>query len=542
MKAVHRLVYPAAFLLTLGAAAPTQTTGPPTAEPKPTASASAQATGSPVVRLKSGRVRGVDKGAVRTFSGIRYAQPPVGRLRWALPKPVRPWSGVADATRPGAACPQAKMPGVPPTAEDCLYVNVTMPRHSGGKPLPVMVWIHGGGFTSGAGSQYDAQRLAAQGNVMVVTVNYRLGALGYFGHEELTGSGTFGMADQIAALRWTRRNAAALGGDPGNVTVFGQSAGGMSTCGLLTTPASAGLFDKAIVSSGSCMIDWAEGGLFPSSPAHAPYTSLATTKKDGAALARTLKCDKGSARETLDCLRKLPVAAFLPHMTKFSDHLTYGTPLLPRNPAEALRKGTFQRVPVISGGTRDEMRAFIGGAAMAGQKFTAERYPELLRTAFGDRAGEVQARYPLSAYDSPAMAWAAVNTDRSWACPTLEADRLLARHTDVYAYEFGDRDAPNVNGIDVPGLPPGAAHASDLPSLFDLNGVYALPTPPQQRLGAQMVDYWTAFARSGDPNGKGSPRWARFTGQGPVLGLVPDAVRPVGYAADHQCSFWNKLG
>ncbi|MEO3803141.1 carboxylesterase family protein [Nonomuraea sp. B1E8] len=533
MRIVHRLVYFAVVLLTLGAAAPPQTTGPPTPAPQP---------GSPIVRLHSGQVRGVDKGGVRTFSGIRYAEPPIGRLRWESPKAVRAWRGVADATKPGAACPQAKIPGLPPTDEDCLFLNVTMPRNADGKRLAVMVWFHGGGFTSGAGSQYDAQRLATQGNVVVVTVNYRLGVLGYFGHEGLAGSGTFGMADQLAALRWTRRNAAVLGGDPRNVTVFGQSAGGMSTCALLTSPASAGLFDKAIVSSGSCLIDWPDGGLYPSSPGHTPYTSLATARKDGAALAAGLKCDKGSARETLDCLRDRPVADLLPHMAAFSDHLTYGTPLLPANPAEALRKGTFHRVPVISGGNRDEMRPFIGGAIMAGQKFTAERYPELLSKAFGDKADEVQARYPLSAYDSPALAWATVITDRSWACATLEADRLLARRTNVHAYEFGDRNAPNVNGIEVPGFPMGAAHAGDLPSLFDLNGVNLLPTPPQQRLGALMVDYWTTFARTGDPNGKGSPRWSRFTGQEPVLGLVPDRVQPIDYGANHQCSFWKKLG
>lgn len=528
MTIAYRLISAATALITLGTATPAQPTGPPAS--------------APVVRLHSGLVRGADTGAVRTFLGVRYAEPPVGRLRWAPPKAARPWHGVADGTRPGDACPQPPAPGLPPTDEDCLSLNVTMPRDAGGERLPVMVWFHGGGFTGGTGGAYDARRLATEGNVIVVTANYRLGVLGYFGHQGLADSGTYGLADQIAALRWTRRNAAALGGDPRNVTVFGQSAGGMSTCALLTSPAAAGLFDKAIVSSGSCLIDWPDGVLYPSSPGHTPYTSLTTTRKDGAALAARLHCDKGSARQRLDCLRDWPVAELLPHTHAFSDHLTYGTPLLPRDPARALRAGTFHRVPVISGGTRDEMRAFIGGAIMAGQKFTAERYPELLRKAFGEQADAVRARYPLSAYDSPAMAWAAVTTDRSWACPTLTADRLLARHTDVYAYEFGDRNAPNVNGIDVPGFSPGAAHAGDLPSLFDLGGVNLLPTPAQQRLGARMVGYWTTFARTGDPNGPKAPRWPRFTGHGSVLGLVPDAVRPVDYDADHQCSFWNKLG
>lgn len=496
-----------------------------------------------VVGLATGQVRGVDTGVARTFSGIRYAEPPVGDLRWTPPKPAKPWSGIADATKPGKECAQTPVEGAPPatTGEDCLFLNVTTPRRPSAEPLPVVVWFHGGGYTTGAGSQYDAQRMATEGNVVVVTINYRLGVFGYFGHPDLPGSGNFGLADQLAALEWTERNAAAFGGDNANVTLYGQSAGAMSACAMLTSPAAEGLVDKAILSSGSCLLDWPTGSMFPSAPASTPYSALATTESDGAAAAEKMGCGKDS--DPVGCMRRKPVDDLLRDDVNqsFANHLTYDTPLLPNNPADALREGQFLRVPVISGGNHDEMRPFIAGAAMQ-QPITAERYPELLRNTFGDNADAVAARYPLSDYQSPALAWATVTTDSTWSCDTLAGDRLLAEHTPVYAYEFADKNAPNVNGIESPDMPMGAAHATELPSLFDLYGQDLL-TPEQRPLAAQMIDYWTTFAHTGDPNSANSPRWRQFDEDAPVLSLAPepDGIRPADYAADHKCGFWQDI-
>lgn len=215
-----------------------------------------------IVRLDSGRIRGQDDGTVRTYSGIRFAQPPVGELRWKDPVAAKPWKGVADATKPARQCTQMEA-GKQIGGEDCLFLDVNAPAKPTRTALPVMVWLYGGGYTTGAGSAYDARRLADEGDVVVVTPNYRLGAFGYLALKGLAGSGTFGLADQLEALRWVQRNAAAFGGDPRNVTLFGQSAGGMSTCALLTSPAARGLIDKAIIQSGSCMLDWVSGTYLP---------------------------------------------------------------------------------------------------------------------------------------------------------------------------------------------------------------------------------------------------------------------------------------
>ncbi|WP_371775589.1 carboxylesterase/lipase family protein [Streptomyces sp. NBC_01438] len=507
--------------------------------PPETAAAVAPTHAPVTVRVDAGLLRGESAATVRHFLGVPYARPPVGGLRWAPPHPAAHWPGVREAVRPGNRCPQTEGgPGQPAsTDEDCLFANVTTPREvAPGAKLPVMVWWHGGGYTSGAGSDYNADRLAAQGNVIVVTLNSRLGVFGYFGLPGLPGSGNFGLADQLAGTRWAKDNARAFGGDPDNITVFGESSGGMSVCAALTSPRAPGLVDRASIASGSCLLDWPTGGLYPGAPRQTPYVPLRQDQEDGLAAARSAGCPSGE----LSCMRKKPAADLLPLNEDFADHLTYGTPLLPLNPATALREGRFLRVPVISGGNRDEARAYVGGAMLAGvPPITAKTYPAMLRTTFGDDAGRVAARYPLSRYASPPLAWSTVISDASWACETAASDRQLAAHTTVYPYEFADPDAPDVNRMNIPGLPMGATHATDLPSLFDLGGKYLLKTKAQQAMGATMVMYWTTFARTGSPNHAGAPKWdagtVRGTGQ---LQFVPGRIRETDVAAEHQCPFW----
>jgi para-nitrobenzyl esterase len=238
-----------------------------------------------IVRTDSGPVHGTVTNEHRIFSAIPYAAAPVGELRWRPPQPPEPWSTPRDATKPGARCPQlpsAEFGSPGSVNEDCLSLNVTTPWPADpDRQKPVMVWIHGGGFFGGAGSDYDARRLAVGGDIVVVTVNYRLGLLGFLGHPNLGDSGNFGLQDQQAALRWVRRNAAAFGGDPNTVTLFGESAGAWSTCVHLASPTAAGLFHRAVVQSGSCMMDWPNNALFPGTPAGSPWTARSQVEASG---------------------------------------------------------------------------------------------------------------------------------------------------------------------------------------------------------------------------------------------------------------------
>jgi para-nitrobenzyl esterase len=499
--------------------------------------------GSAVVRTTGGAVRGTVTGDHRSFDGIPYAAPPVGPLRWAPPRPAEPWRGTRDATRPGNECPQtAGFLGDPPsTTEDCLYLNVTTPRGIGARKLPVMFWIHGGGFYSGAGSLYGAGRLAEQGDVIVVTLNYRLGVFGFLAHPSLDGhdgpSGDYGLQDQQAALRWVRDNAAAFGGDPRNVTLFGESAGGISTCSHLASPASAGLFQRAIIQSGPCAL----AGQWPYPDGNWTVRPRATAERQGESLTAKLGCDTTS--DTVACLRGKSV----PELLDASDGgqgygPAAGGRVLPLTPEEALARGRFARVPVIQGTTRDEHRTFVAALeTFTGHVATDADYRGGIEAFFGeDKAAKVLAEYPREAYDSASTALAAVWTDSAWACPALDTDTMLSARVPTYAYEFADEKAPWASDGSAPSFPTGAFHASELQYLFDDAQFRAPLTADQRHLSDQMIRYWTTFARTGNPNGAHSPAWRPFAGD-TVQSLGTGGTRPANLAAEHRCGFWRSL-
>ncbi|MFF3209223.1 carboxylesterase/lipase family protein [Streptomyces sp. NPDC002886] len=535
----------------------------------------------PVVETDRGAARGREAAGYLTFEGIPYAAPPTGPLRWRPPEPAARWVGVRDAGAPGARCVQlpAVGPGAPSGSEDCLFLNVTVPGTAigAGRPSstagigssrgagtsgvaarPVMVWFHGGGFMNGAGDLYRPGRLASAGGAVVVTVNYRLGIFGLFGHPSLRGAPAFALADQQAALRWVRANAARFGGDPGNVTVFGESAGGLSVCLHLTSPASAGLFHRAIVQSGSCSLTVPARSLLPALPAYEPFVPESRTVARGTEAAVRLGCGRPADAEVLECLRGLaPEVLATPGLMTLFSAVSYGTPLLPTEPRRALERGEFHRVPVVQGSTRDEMRIFLGQTLAAYPVADAQAYRARLRAAFGSRsAGLVEAAYPVTAHPTPALAFAAALTDASFVCPQLRDSRALARHVPTYDYGFDDRSAPDFTGLPpVPGFPYGASHGSELPYLFDTG----LPMSAAQRvLAERMTDYWTRFAATGDPNAPGTgPWWPRSPA---VLSLAPPSVesqdsaprdsapqdaggiRPVDAAARHHCGLWDSVG
>ncbi len=502
------------------------------------------------VRTDSGPVAGTVSADHRLFQGIPYAAPPVGALRWASPRPPARWSAPRDASRPGSICPQTGdfLGNESSENEDCLTLNVTTPRRTTTRPLPVMVWIHGGGFYSGSGGIYGAEQLATRGDVVVVTVNYRLGLFGFLAHPSLDAaagqqrSGNFGLEDQQAALRWVRRNAAAFGGDPRSVTLFGESAGGASTCAHLAAPGSAGLFHRAIVQSGPCALTtqwpYPDGGNWVARP-------RATAEKAGLAVAAKLGCDDPATAVT--CLRAKPVANLLAASDGGQGFgPVVGDGVLPVNPKQALATGRFNKVPVMHGTTSDEHQTFQAAIdEFTGHPATAAEVRTELETILGhDEAVAVLARYPLGDYASPSAALAAIWTDYTWSCTGLSTDRLLARSVPTYAFEFADKQAPWFSDWTPPSFPTGAYHAAELQYLF--TGAYssAQLSPAQRRLSDQMISYWTRFAHTGDPNGPTTPRWPTFrptSEHTQSLAPGPHGIKPVNLDRTHRCDFWQSL-
>jgi len=501
--------------------------------------ASQAGTDQNVVRVRDGLVRGVSGPSTVTFQGIPYAAPPVNELRWTPPRPPAHWKGVRDASKATPMCAQPGGDGqfLPGTSEDCLYLHVTVPKTKSTGPRPVMVWSHGGGFSSGSGSQYDSTRLATEGDVILVTVDFRIGVFGNFGLRGLPGSGTFGMQDQQAALRWVRDNIGAFGGNPHNVTLFGESGGAIGTCGLLTSPGTRGLVGRAIMQSGSCLLSWPANGLAMALPAGSFWHSLAQVQQTGTTAATKLGCT-GTSTAKLRCLRKLDTIKVFAESGSFGS-IAYGTQTLPIEPGKSVRAGLFPKIPILSGHTKDEARAIEAIAELLLIPVTADNYLTLLTQAFGDRAGEVAAVYPASAYPSEALAWSAMDTDQVFACTQLATTKAFARSAPaVYAYEFADPAAPGY--VRFPqGLPPGASHGSELNYLFDAAGgePYQL-TAAQEKLAAQLRSYWTNFARTGDPNGKATPVWPQWPS---VQVLAPGATHPANDSRNHHCDLWSTL-
>ena len=499
---------------------------------------------APVVSIDAGDLRGTQTADTRMFQGIPYAAPPVGPLRWASPRPAEPWQGVRDATKPGNRCPQAQgLIDEASNTEDCLFLNVTTPRHSTARPLPVMVWIHGNGFINGAASLYDAQQLASSGQVIVVSPNYRFGIFGFLAHPALNHgkakqmSGNFGLEDQQAALRWVQRNAATFGGDPSNVTIFGESAGGTSVCSHMAAPSSAGLFHRAILQSAQCTGEkWS-----PGPPTWFPLLR-ADREENGLDIAAKLGCP--DTRTAAACLRAKPVE----ELAKWSDvgvgsGPTVGGGLLPRSPERAFATGRFNRVPLIQGTTRDEHHLFTAAIEVAtGQVTTEASYQEQIHTLFEPAdAARVLAQYSSGQFHSAGEALSTVVTDWAWACPVLARDRTLSAHVPVYAYEFADRTAPWFTTLPKPNFPTGAFHGGELQYLFDDEQLPGPQTVDQRRLSAQMIRYWSQFAHTGTPNRIGQPRWRQFQADEHVQSLAPNAIGSADLARKHRCDFWASI-
>jgi para-nitrobenzyl esterase len=491
-----------------------------------------------VVRTSMGPMRGLAAADYRLFQGIRYAAPPVGPLRWQPPRPAARWAGTLDATKPGPQCIQDT--GRAPHAgkaisEDCLTLNVWTPAPGqvSGK-RPVMVWIHGGGFVNGSGDIYYSRWLAAKGHIVVVTLNYRLGALGFLAHPSLGSPadiGNYGLADQQAALRWVHDHIADFGGDPAKVTIAGESAGGMSVCDHLVAPGSAGLFRAAIIQSAPCQAQ----------------ADLATAERISLHYAASAGCSDPATAAV--CLRELPATAltdpiWYTHIGEW-DALSgpaIGTATLPVGPVAAFAAGRAAQVPVLIGTNHDEFTLFAALRYLRlGRGIRTAEYPAVLADIFGSDGRSVQAHYPPDHYGGDvSLAYSAAVTDGTFACVADRMAGALRRRAPVYAYEFDDPHSPAPDPLRHVPFPVGASHSLELRYLFNVGG--APPLDPAQRvLSDQMIRYWSQFVTKGAPEGQ--PGWPVMGGDpAPRMLLRPDGTRVITtFAESHQCPFWAQL-
>jgi para-nitrobenzyl esterase len=461
------------------------------------------------VRIESGKIQGSTIEGLSVYKGVPFAAPPIGHLRWQEPQPAVAWAGVraADAFAPACMQRDVSMPGEtpPPVSEDCLYLNIWAPRTSR-MPLPVLVWIYGGGYSSGSASMplYQGDKLARKG-VIVITIAYRLGAFGYLAHPELTresphhSSGNYGLMDQIAALQWVHRNIKAFGGDPDRVTVGGQSAGAMSVSMLLASPRAKGLFRGAIAES---------GGLFEPTQL-APSYLLANAERDGEHFASAVGAG------SIDALRQMPADKLLGSEAGAITHPVLESYNLPASPYEAFVSRHQNDVPVLIGSNAEEARALVN---VAGVK--ASSYDSDITSAFGRLPPPLLNAYAHSTDAEARQARLDFERDLRfgwdmWAWARLQA--AFSRNP-VYYYYFQQKP-PFPAGSIYGGW--GASHYAELWYVFDhLDQSPWRWTPADRTLSAAMSTYWTNFVKMGNPNGPGLPPWPPFTrGSAVVLHL-----------------------
>jgi para-nitrobenzyl esterase len=466
------------------------------------------------VNTESGLVDGTTEAAVRVFKGIPFAAPPVGDLRWRAPQPALVWSGVRKADRFSPVCPQhgAYPPESPPElmSEDCLYLNIWTPAKASAGRLPVMVWIYGGALENGSASTplYSGDELAKR-NVILVTINYRLGALGFLALRALSQeskrgiSGNYGLLDQIAALRWVHNNIGVFGGDPQKVTVFGQSSGSISVSALVTSPLAKGLFQRAIGQS---------GGLFEPIDM-APGFKLAGAEKEGEEFVRT------SGAKSLRDLRRMSAEEVL--KTAFSAHFIVDGYALNKAPFDAYQDGEQNDVDVLVGTNLDEGQLFF-----ATKTVTVSNFNELLAGDFSRPIVWLMGPMP-GVSDSEARASATTFEGDMrfrwdmWTWARLAAD---AGKTKVFFYQFS-RTPPFPFGARYVGL--GATHGMEMPYVFDHLDQQPVPWTAQDRkLASVMSAYWTNFAAAGDPNGPGLPKWPEFGSSAKQVMILGDEIKP----------------
>ncbi len=497
------------------------------------------------VQTTNGPICGITVGTVNEWLGIPYAAPPVGALRWQPPQAPTPWTTTLQATAFGSTCLSPSNAG---SSEACLFVNVWRPADSSTN-LPVMVHIHGGGFFGGSGNG-DNTLLATTGHEVIVSMNYRLGIFGFLADKALGDhSGDYGLQDQQAALRWVQDNVNKFGGDPNTVTIFGESAGGSSVCDQIASPTAKGLFEQGISTSGEYNTLLGTQEQAPRIPedlesqdCKSAIPTQAEANAAGKNFAAAVGCGKGTT-DVVACLQNVPADQVEHFAYTPGDGYQYGGQgtvaptingsTLTMNLRQALRTGHVNKVRVIAGTDRDE--------DLVGTATTAAQYQSLVDTQYGTHASQVLAKYPLSHFDSPGVAWRTVAADSDTVCPSLGTDRDLASRMPTYGYEIDDNDIPPYTAAG--GVAAGASHVG----AWFLNPTTTPLDANQQVLQNQEVAYVTTFARTGKPTPNGAPVWKQFDpNNNPTeISLQPagdtEVVTAAEISAQHNCAFWDKL-
>jgi para-nitrobenzyl esterase len=523
-----------------------------------------------LVQTGSGPVCGVTANGQTSYLGIRYAAPPVGKLRWMPPQPADPSSSTYQATQRGAACSSPGFPaGSPPqagTSEDCLNLEVQKPAGArAGQKLPVMFEIHGGGFLGEALTD-NGSNFVRTGPVIYVYVRYRLGILGFLADKALgPHSGDYGLQDQQAALRWVKNNIARFGGDPQNVTIFGESAGGASVCDQVASPTAKGLFQQGISISG--FYNFNVNTIWWPADCKSKLQTEAQAQNMGAEFAAKVGC--GNAADVAACLRAVPVNTLLEKGGQFLDPTAGGAigPIvngttLPMSAAEAFKRGRVNKVKLMIGVGRDEFNGGIytnspGHTVVAN---TPAQYRQLVRQQLGPLAPTVMGLYPLQRFPSPSpfIAYRTIMADAFSVCPALVSDAQVAKYIPVYAYEDDDSDSPTPVGQSLPvNQSPGAgqtAAAETQPPLGAFHSAInhlahdppASLDPNQAALQSQVLAEWIGFARTGEPTVRYTPRWTRYNTRGrPVMSLMPagdSTLTPTSnIMMQHNCGFWDAV-
>jgi para-nitrobenzyl esterase len=493
------------------------------------------------------------------YLGIPFALPAVGNLRWRPPQPPARFKGLFHANGLlTKSCAQPDGAGGMTGDENCLYLNVYVPNvRQPAHGFPVMVWIHGGGLVTGSGWSYDPQPLVDGGGVIVVTINYRLGYFGFFAHPALDAeghlAGNYGLMDQQFALQWVQRNIEAFGGNRNRVTMFGESAGGLSVYSNLASPTAAGLFEGAIAESGA-YVNFA--GHFPFTDYLASVVPLATGESTGSSEFGVVPSgidaaiSVGCASQTAACLRAVPALALVQAEPGGVFPFVDGT-VLTQPPGEAIGNGQFNRVPVISGSNHDEWRYFValqydlgtGPLTDANYLAAVEAFVSPPNPPFASLLATVV--YPLTNYppqppgnQSAPLALGALGTDAVFVCPARNAGLSLAAYVPTYVYEFHDETAPSF--FPPLSFPLGDSHFIEVLYLFNLGFTF---TSDQQQLSNTMVGYWTQFAKTGNPNSTGAPAWSQYSSGGSIESLVAPTPVPeldASFDSNHKCSgFWD---